>query len=68
MRLPSKGTVTVSTGDSLWSIARAALGPQATDAQVQQAWPAIYQANRSTIGTNPSIIRPGAVLTWPGQA
>lgn len=60
-------TRTVRSGDSLWSIARAALGADASDAQVAAEWPRWYAANRSVIGADPDLIRPGQVLVAPGR-
>ena len=58
-------TVVVQRGDSLWSLAEDRLGPQATDAQVAQAWPAWWQANRELIGDDPDLLLPGTPLTPP---
>jgi LysM repeat protein len=35
---------------------------------VRGGWPALYAANRSRIGPDPDVIRPGTVLTVPGRA
>jgi len=35
---------------------------------VHGGWPALYAANRSRIGPDPDVIRPGTVLTVPGRA
>ena len=56
---------TVVSGDSLWGIAADLLGPEAPDATIAAAWPAIYQANRSTIGRDPGLILPGQRLIIP---
>lgn len=48
---------TVAAGDTLSGIG-AKLGTNSQD---------IYNANKATIGANPNIIRPGMVLTIPGQ-
>jgi nucleoid-associated protein YgaU len=50
-------TYTVVKGDSLSKIAKKLLG----DAQ---AWPRIFEANRSII-SDPDLIQPGQVLTIP---
>lgn len=47
---------TVAAGDSLWSVARRAYGDGA-------AWKQLYEANKATIGANPSLIYAGQVLT-----
>jgi hypothetical protein len=57
--------ITVRTGDSLWTIAGTALGPTATEHQIAIAWPYWYRANRSLIGRDPGLIRPGAELVAP---
>ena len=59
-------TYLVKPGDSLWSIAEAHL-PAAADAQVVQAWPRWYAANRSTVGPDPHLIRPGQLLHIPDE-
>lgn len=67
---PGAGTaatdaVVVRPGDSLWSIARAALDPQATPSQVAQAWPRWWSANRAVLGHDPDLIHPGTRLINP---
>ena len=57
--------VTVRSGDSLWSIAAAALGPFASDADIAREWPRLYAENREAIGPNPHFLRPGQVLILP---
>ncbi|MHA7306279.1 LysM peptidoglycan-binding domain-containing protein [Arthrobacter sp. TMN-49] len=57
--------VVVKSGDSLWTIVAAALGPFCTDVEVAQAWPRWYNANRDTIGEDPHYILPGQVLHAP---
>jgi hypothetical protein len=51
-------TYTVKKGDSLWKIAQQIYGNGSK-------WPTIYEANRSIIGANPNLIRPGQVLVIP---
>ncbi|MFF2245196.1 LysM peptidoglycan-binding domain-containing protein [Arthrobacter sp. NPDC058130] len=63
--IPARREVTVRSGDSLWSIAAAALGPLATDADIARDWPRLYAGNREAIGPNPHLLRPGQVLTLP---
>src|SRR3984957_1098683 len=48
---------TVVSGDTLAGIAAALAVPG--------GWPALYAANRHVIGSDPDVIRPGAVLTVP---
>lgn len=57
--------VKVAEGDSLWAIAARELGPDASDADVAQAWPRLYTANRAVIGADPSLVLPGTNLTIP---
>jgi hypothetical protein len=57
--------IAVAPGDSLWSIVARHLGPLATAADVAGAWPAWFEANRSTIGDDPSLLIPGQVLRAP---
>ncbi|NYJ00472.1 hypothetical protein HNR19_001170 [Nocardioides thalensis] len=58
-------TVRVRPGDSLWAIARSALGPDATTAEVAAHWPRLYRANRRVIGDDPDLIHPGQRLDVP---
>ncbi len=55
---PKANTYTVAGGDSLWAIAKKHLGNG-------NRYMEIYNANKATIGSNPSLIRPGQVLTLP---
>ncbi len=56
-------TVVVAPGDSLWSIARRLLGPDASNAAVEDRVVKIWDANASRIGTgDPSLIFPGTRL------
>lgn len=57
--------VTVANGDSLWAITAHEIGPDATDADIAQAWPRLYAANRAAIGSDPSLVLPGTTLTIP---
>ena len=52
-------------GESLWSVTARLLPADAGPAQIAQTWPVLYRANVETIGPNPSLIRPGAVLSIP---
>ena len=58
-------TVVVHQGDCLWDLARAALGPAATERQVARAWPSWWSVNRTVIGDNPDLIQPGTHLVRP---
>ncbi len=55
----------VQSGDSLWSLAAAQLGPHATEADIAAHWPRWYERNRSVIGEQPELILPGQVLEVP---
>lgn len=57
--------VGVEPGDTLWSIARVDLPANAPDAAVARRVREIHQANRSVIGTDPDLIRPGQRLRMP---
>ena len=63
-RLPP-GTLRVAAGDSLWALAREALGGRPSDARTATAWQAIYRANLDQVGPDPDLIRPGTVLDMP---
>ena len=62
--LPTRApiTVTVEPGDSLWAIAERALPAEASDAEVDRRWRAIWRANREVIGVDPHHIEPRMVL------
>ncbi len=51
---------TVAAGDTLSRIA--------AGFAVRGGWPALYAANRKTIGPDPNVVRPAIVLTVPGPA
>lgn len=55
----------VAPGDSLWSIVAGQLGPLATAADIAEAWPVWFEANRKIIGADPSRLIPGQVLVAP---
>jgi resuscitation-promoting factor RpfA len=57
--------VTVKPGESLWLIAAHRLGPTATDADIAAEWPRWYAANRTIVGDDPALLRPGQQLTSP---
>ena len=61
----SSPTHTVTPGESLWSITAHLLPAGSSPARIAQAWPALYRANSEEIGADPSLIRPGAVLSIP---
>ncbi|MFN3866553.1 MAG: LysM peptidoglycan-binding domain-containing protein [Demequina sp.] len=70
---PGDRTHTVVRGDSLWSITADALdgeldGASVRDAtQIALAWPELYEANRGTVGGDPSLIHPGQRLVIPEE-
>jgi len=54
----------VVSGDSLWTLAARAI--KSTDSgQVTLAWHRLYDANRATLGANPSLLRVGEQLCIP---
>ena len=61
----SSPTHTVTPGESLWSITAHLLPAGSSPARIAQAWPALYRANSEEIGTDPALIRPGAILSVP---
>lgn len=61
-------TVTVRTGDSLWSISRDLLGQgAATDPEIAAAWPLLHAANQDRIGADPDLLHPGLELVVPAE-
>lgn len=57
--------VVVRRGDTLWSIVARHLGAGASDAEIAQAWPAWFAANRDVVGDDPDLVLPGQVLRAP---
>jgi hypothetical protein len=57
--------VRVERGDSLWSLTAALLPPHASNARVAGAWPRLYAANRTRVGGDPDLLRPGTRLVVP---
>ena len=61
-------TITVHTGDSLWSISRDLLGQgAATDPEIAAAWPLLHAANQDRIGADPDLLHPGLELVVPAE-
>jgi nucleoid-associated protein YgaU len=60
-------SVVVRRGDSLWSLAQARLSPGAPLAHVDEAWRALYAANRARVGPDPDLLLPGTVLRLPSR-
>ena len=62
-RMIDAGEHTVEAGDTLWDIAASHLEPaDRSAATIHRYWRRIYQANRSVIGADPNLIRPGTRL------
>ena len=61
----STPTYTVVPGESLWSITARLLPTGSGPEQIAQAWPVLYRANSDVVGADPSLIRPGTVLSVP---
>ena len=63
------GAVVVQPGDTLWDLAEQDLRERGhaspTDAQVAQAWPSWWAANRDAVGDDPDLIQPGTHLAPP---
>ena len=58
-------TVRVRAGDCLWDLAEARLADAASPQEVERAWRSLYRANRSRIGSDPDLLRPGTDLVLP---
>ena len=58
-------TVTVRSGDTLWSLAARDLPADASTARITQTWRAWYRTNRDVVGSDPDLILPGQVLIAP---
>ncbi len=63
--LAPRSEVVVHRGDSLWDIAARHLGADAGAAEIAAEWPRWYLANRSVIGEDPDLLRPGQLLSPP---
>ncbi len=59
------GTLVVEPRDSLWSIAAGRLGVEASTAEIDHAWRALWRANEAVVGGDPDHIEPGQRLTVP---
>jgi len=57
----------VRPGQSLWSIAAATAGAEATPASIAYATSRWYATNRTVIGDDPDLILPGRILTRPTE-
>ena len=65
VRPETESQAVVREGDSLWSLASAQLGPQATEADIAAHWPRWYERNRAVIGDSPDLILPGQAFEIP---
>lgn len=64
-RADARPSVRVRPGDTLWDLAAATVPTDADDAEIDHRWREIYQLNRSAIGADPDLIRPGQRLLLP---
>ncbi len=55
----------VVPGDTLWDVAADALPAGASPAQITRYWQQWYALNRTAIGADPGLIRPGELLIAP---
>lgn len=60
--------VVVRPGDTLWQLAAGLLPPDADNGAVASLCQVLYSANRTVIGDDPDVIRPGQRLRVPRQA
>jgi nucleoid-associated protein YgaU len=60
-------TVVVQNGDTLWSFARARLGPGSDVAATAREVDRWHAANREVIGDDPDLIHPGQQLDPPSK-
>jgi nucleoid-associated protein YgaU len=61
----ARASITVRSGDSLWSLARQQLPPGVGDAAIDALWRRIHDANLDVIGPDPDRLRPGQRLVLP---
>jgi len=60
--------ITVLSGDTLWDIVSAYLGPGASEVDIALEWPRWYAANRGLIGESPDVLLPGQILHAPAAS
>lgn len=60
----AQSTLTVRAGESLWSLTGDLLGPTATEAQIAEQWPLLWEANADRI-RDPDRVLAGTVLLLP---
>jgi hypothetical protein len=63
--MASSGSMMVSPGDSLWSIASHIVGPSATNEEIHTKLVAVWDLNKSRLGPDPNLIFPGQRLMLP---
>jgi hypothetical protein len=63
--MAGSGSMMVSAGDSLWSIASHIVGPSATNEEIQSKLVAVWNLNKNRLGSDPNLIFPGQRLTLP---
>lgn len=68
---PARGTVVVRAGGSLWQVTDDLLtertGQEPSVAEIAAAWPGLYAANRTLVGPDPDLVRPGVPLSVPSH-
>jgi hypothetical protein len=65
---PTSHRYSVRAGDNLWTIARAALGSRASEADVASYWHALIDANHAHLRSgDPNLIYPGEILGMPDR-
>ena len=60
-------SVRVQPGDNLWRLSREHSRPSATEQDVARLVERTYRANRTVIGSDPDLIKPGQHLQIPRQ-
>jgi hypothetical protein len=60
-----QSALVVRPGDCLWDLAESRLPRAASPADVDRAWRALYRWNRSRVGPDPDLLRPGTRLVPP---
>lgn len=65
---PTPAVVIVRPGDSLWLIARRLLPEHAANVAVAAVVAQLHARNRTTIGADPGLVRPGQRLEIPSDA
>lgn len=55
----------IRDGDCLWDIAHTELGADATLFEIDERWRQWWEHNRSVLGDDPHVLKPGTVLSTP---